>query len=343
MHSVAEDIFHGLHSKMTLVNVWNDPVQRQRMPGVAAVVNGVEIRMGDLGEECIARHGLETLEAMINRSLLDQACRKQGIAVTPQDIDDEVVHAASLGVKPKRDGSPDVDAWLSLVTRKQGIPLDIYRQDVVWPTAVLKKLVTGKVAVTEEDLRKGFEANYGPRVRCLAIVLNTQRQAQEVFEMARRNNTSKNFGDLAEQYSIEPGSQKLRGEVPPIKKYGGQPQLEEEAFALRPGELSGIIQIGDTFIILRCEEYTTPVHVEFAAVRDELYHDLVGEEGAPRDEGAVRETAGCRHHRQLSGQHQPLADVRRRRCAEDSAGLGRVSGEGRGETSPPLTLRRWSA
>jgi parvulin-like peptidyl-prolyl isomerase len=92
--------------------------------------------------------------------------------------------------------------------------------------------------------------------------------------MARRNNTSKNFGDLAEQYSIEPGSQKLRGDVPPIKKYGGQPRLEEEAFALRPGELSGIIQIGETFIILRCEEYTTPVHVEFAAVRDELYHDL---------------------------------------------------------------------
>ncbi len=274
MHTVAEDIFHDLHGRMTLVNVWNDPVQRQRMPGVAAVVDGVEIRMGDLAEECIARHGLETLEAMINRSMLEQACRKQGIAVTPQDIDDEIVHAASLGVKPKRDGSPDVEAWLSLVTRRQGIPLDVYRQDVVWPTAVLKKLVVGKIAVTEEDLRKGFEANYGPRVRCLAIVLNNQREAQEVFEMARRNNTSKNFGDLAEQYSIEPGSQKLRGEVPPIKKYGGQPQLEQEAFALRPGELSGIIQVGDKFIILRCEEYTTPVHVEFAAVREEIYRDL---------------------------------------------------------------------
>jgi parvulin-like peptidyl-prolyl isomerase len=275
MHTVAEDIFRDLHRRMTLVNVWNDPVQRRKMPGVAAVVDGVEIRMGNLSEECIARHGPETLEAMISRSLLEQACRKQGITVTERDIDDEIVHAASLGVKPKRDGSPDVDAWISLVTKKQGVPLDIYRQDVLWPTVMLKKLVAGKVVVTEEDLRKGFEANYGPRVRCLAIVLNNQREAQEVFEIARRNNTAKNFGDLAEQYSVEPGSQKLRGEVPPIKKYGGQPQIEQEAFALRPGELSGIIQVGEKFIILRCEEYTTPVGVDFAAVRDELYHNLM--------------------------------------------------------------------
>jgi parvulin-like peptidyl-prolyl isomerase len=274
LHAVAQDIFHGLHERMTLVNVWNDPAKRREMPGVAAIVDGVQIKMGDLAEECIARHGAETLDALINRSLLEQACRKEGIAVTQQDLDEEIVHAASLGVRPKRDGSPDVDAWLRLVTKKQGIPLDIYKQDVVWPTAVLKKLVTGKVAVTEEDLRKGFVANYGSRVRCLAIVLNSLREAQEVFEMARRNNTSKSFGDLAEQYSIEPGSQKLRGEVPPIKKYGGQPQLEQEAFALRPGELSGIIQVGDKFIILRCEEYTTPVHVEFAAVREEIYRDL---------------------------------------------------------------------
>ena len=274
LHVVAQDIFHDLHDRMRLVNVWNDPAQRQKLPGIAAIVNGVEIRMGDLAEECLARHGAEMLEAMINRSLLEQACRKAGITVTQQDIDDEIMHAASLGVKPKRDGSPNVDAWLSVVTRKQGIPLEIYREDVVWPTAVLKKLVSGTIVVTDEDLRKGFEANYGPRVRCLAIVLNNLREAQEVFEMARRNNTAKNFGDLAEQYSIEPGSQKLRGEVPPIKRYGGQPDLEKEAFALRPGELSGIVQIGDKYIILRCEEFTTPVHVELAAVRDEVYRDL---------------------------------------------------------------------
>ncbi len=112
-------------------------------------------------------------------------------------------------------------------------------------------------------------------MRCLAIVLNNQRRAQQVFDLARKNNTAEYFGELAAQYSIEPGSQALRGEVPPIKKYGGQPKLEEEAFALKPGELSGIIQVADKFILLRCEGYTKPsATVEFAKVRKEIYEDL---------------------------------------------------------------------
>ena len=162
------------------------------------------------------------------------------------------------------------------MTKKQGVSLEVYRNDVVWPSVALKKLVGKKVDVSEEDLHKGFESNYGPRVRCLAIVLGNQRRAEQVFEMARRNNTANNFGDLAEQYSIEPGSQSLRGEVPPIKKFGGQPILEEEAFKLKPGELSGVIQVGDKFIILRCEGYTDALKdVNFAMVRNEIYEDLL--------------------------------------------------------------------
>jgi sugar/nucleoside kinase (ribokinase family) len=39
--------------------------------------------------------------------------------------------------------------------------------------------------------------------------------------------------------SIEPSSKSLRGEVPPIRKFGGQPQLEDVAFGLKPNEFLG--------------------------------------------------------------------------------------------------------
>ena len=274
MRSVAQDIFRQLQQNAKVENVWNDPVKREQMPGVAATINGTPIAIHALDEQCIARHGQETLEGMINRRLLEQACRRQNITLTEADLGAEIARAAAIGVKPKPDGSPDVDAWLELVTKKQGISMDAYRNEVVWPTAALKKLVGDRVEVTEEDLRKGYEANYGPRARCLAIVLGNQRRAQQVFELARKNNTTEYFGELAAQYSIEAGSQAMHGEVPPIKRYGGQPQVEEEAFQLRPGELSGVIQVADKFIILRCEEYTKPAKVDFAAVRNDLYEDL---------------------------------------------------------------------
>jgi len=253
--------------------VWNNPAKRQRMPGVAATIYDDQITIRELAEECTERHSLEVLEGTINRTLIELECKKQGIAVTEDDIDRETARMALAGVKAKSDGSPDVKAWLDLIAKK-GISLDVYRYDAVWPTVALKKLVGDTVKVTEEDIQKGYEANYGERIRCLAIVLNDERRAQQVFEMARKKNTSENFGKLAAQYSVEPGSQALQGEVPPIRQHGGQPILEKEAFQLKTGELSGVIQVSDKFIILRCEGRTEPVKVDFAAAHDEIHRDL---------------------------------------------------------------------
>ncbi len=128
--------------------------------------------------------------------------------------------------------------------------------------------------ITEEDIQKGFEANFGERVRCLAIVLDNHRRATEVWALARANPTPEYFGELAEKHSIEAESRALRGQVPPIQRHGGQPLLEEVAFKLTPGELSSIVQVGEKFIILLCEERTTPEQVQLAEVRDNIHKDV---------------------------------------------------------------------
>jgi parvulin-like peptidyl-prolyl isomerase len=274
MYSMAEELFQQLQKGARVENIWNDPVKQKQMPGVAATINGTPITIDELDEQCVARYGQEVIDAMVSRKLIEQDCQKQNVTVTDAEFNAEIDREAMLNVKPKPDGSPDIEAWLSVVTKQKGIPLEAYRRHMVWPAAALRKLVIGKVEVTEDDLRKGYEANYGPRVRCLAIVMNNQRRAQQVFELARKNNTSEAFGELASQYSIEPGSQAMHGEVPPIKRYGGQPILEEEAFQLKPGEISGVIQVGDKYVILRCEGYTKSANVDFATVRNDIYEDL---------------------------------------------------------------------
>ena len=92
--------------------------------------------------------------------------------------------------------------------------------------------------------------------------------------MARKKPTIDYFGQLAAEYSIEAGSRALEGEVPPIQKHGGQPNLEQEAFSLRPGELSSIVQVGDRFVILFCEGHTEPIDADFNEVRKEIYEDI---------------------------------------------------------------------
>jgi parvulin-like peptidyl-prolyl isomerase len=274
MRTAAHDVFSQLQQEAKIQNVFNDPVLSKQMPGVAATINGTPISLRDLAEECIERHGEEVLLGTINRKLLEQAAKKAKVTVTEADLDAEIARAAASTLKLKADGSPNVEAWLKMVTEQQHISVEVYRHDSVWPSVALKKLVGTDVQVTEEDLRRGFEANYGPRVRCRAIVVNNPRMAQRVWELARRDLSPETFGRLAAQYSIEPGSRANEGEVPPIKKWGGQPVLEREAFTLKPGELSSIIQADDKFVILLCEGFTEPIGVDFASVRDVLIEDI---------------------------------------------------------------------
>jgi len=194
--------------------------------------------------------------------LLEQALKRANISVTEADLEAEVSHAAKLAGVVDGQGNADLDKWYQAVTEEQGIEKSQYLQDAVWPSAALKKLTAAGLEVTEEDIQKGYDANYGERVRCRAIVLGNMRRAQEVWDKARRNPSIEYFGDLATEYSIEPTSKSLRGEVPPIQRFGGQPQLENAAFKLQPGELSGIIQIRDKFIILRCEGRTEQLERE---------------------------------------------------------------------------------
>lgn len=171
--------------------------------------------------------------------------------------------ADSLGFV-KKDGTPDIDAWVKSVLQEEGATMELYVSDAVWPSAALKKLVAGKVNVTEEDLKKGFDSNFGPRAEVLAIVLSNQRIAEQVWAEARANLNEANFGELAAKYSTEPVSRSNYGKVPPIRQHSGQPTLEKAAFGMQPGELSSVIAVGEQFVIMYKQGFTNPI---------DLFHD----------------------------------------------------------------------
>ena len=202
--------------------------------------------------------------------LLTQALTNQNKEVSQEDILSEIKRAADSRGYIDDQGNPDVQTWLEAITSKDNVTVDIYVKDAVWPTVALKQLVSDQVQITEDDLQKGFESNYGKRVEVMAIVLNTQRQANMVWDLANNNSTDYFFGQLAEQYSIEPVSRANQGKVPPIRKNGGQPVVEEEAFRLKKGELSGIVAVGGKYIIMRCTGHTVPVVESIEDVKEEL-------------------------------------------------------------------------
>ena len=270
----SSEVFKKLQDATVVENVMNDPAKAAARPGVAALVNGQPVSIEEVKAVCLDRHGREVVEVLVTRTLVEQALKKQQQSVTQADLDAEIARAAGQMGFTKADGSADTAAWLDRVTREEKVPMRHYMEDVVWPTVALKKLV-GSVPVSQEDLDKAFAATFGPRAKCRIIVLDNQRRAQEVWQMARQNPTAEHIGNLAETYSADPTTRSLRGEVPPIQRWGGQPTLEREAFALKPGELSGVVQVADRFMVIFCDGFTEPAKVTFQEVRNELYDDIL--------------------------------------------------------------------
>ena len=270
----STELFKRLQQTVKITNVLNDPELSKQMPGIAAMVNETRISKRFLAEECIARFGAQMLDTEINRMLLMQALQQKKFQVTQDDINSEISRAAHSYGYYGEGGKVDMDRWLQFVTQNDESKIDFYVEDEVWPSVALRKLVESSVSVDEQDLKKGFEANFGPRVEALAIVLSDNRQALKVWDMAQKNLNREFFGQLANQYSIEPMSKNNFGQVPPIQMHGGRPQLEQEAFNLKAGELSKIVQAGEHWIILYCLGRTTPRVTDFEAVKGELQTNI---------------------------------------------------------------------
>jgi len=274
MHAASLDVFKKIEAETTVDTIYGDAEKQKQMPGVAAVVGQKQISIRELSECCIDRHGLEVLDKVLDHKMLAQALKSHKMTVEKADLDAEVARAATSMGQLKANGKPDVEAWLQQVTKQQHVDIDVYMMDAVWPSVALKKLVGDNIPITEEDLKKGFEANYGPRAQCRAIILSNQRKAQEVWEKARDNPTLEHFATLARQYSSDSSSGSLGGQIPPIQMHGGQPLLEKNAFELKPNELSSVIQVGENFIILFCEGYTKPIQIEMSEARKYIEEDL---------------------------------------------------------------------
>lgn len=216
--------------------------------------------------ECVARHGKEVLDDLINRTIIQQACEANNILVTEDDVTAEVNRIAKRF-------NLDPQAWYTMLQAERNLTPQQYRQSVIWPMLALRRLAGEQVDISEEDINKAFVRNYGPRVKVKMIMLDRLSQAQECWELV--NKTPEEFEKLAQQYSVDANSRSLGGAVPPIPRYSGADELEKVAFKLKEGEISGIVQIAaNRYAIVKCEGRTEPIVTDIEEVKDSLYDEI---------------------------------------------------------------------
>ena len=274
LRGAASNLFKQLRQTAQIVEVYSDPQKRKQYPNVAALINGRSLSLEQLSNECLERH----------------AGRRAGRRDQPQGHYAGIAATATDG-HPARGGRRDPPSCGRLRLHREwpGQCAEMAERGhrggwdngrAVHPRRglAIRGSQSAREVASASDRRRssqGFESNYGERVRVLAAVLASHRQAQEVWEMAKKQNSDRAFGELAYKYSIEPVSRSNYGQVPPIRKHSGHDELEKGGLSAETGRAFSIVATGDKYVILWCLGRTTPKVTEFAAVRDELYADLL--------------------------------------------------------------------
>lgn len=212
---------------------------------VAYIHGSIPITREELGEYLIVRQGADKLELLVNKRIIEHACRERGIEVTAAEVE------AALEEDSKGFGI-DRKGFVEKVLRQYHKTEYEWKEDVIKSRLLLTKLCRNQVQVTDEDIRQAFESHYGEKVECRVILIpkgDSDRVPTQVWEQARKS--EEEFNRLAKQ-QVNPALASTGGAVKPISRHAGAPDIEKEAFSLEPGEVSRLIGTPEGAVILRC-------------------------------------------------------------------------------------------
>jgi peptidyl-prolyl cis-trans isomerase C len=263
-----------------------------------AKVNGTVLTEADLAEvmnrlvpatsfhwtltpERRAKYRPKALKLLIEEELLYQAAKERGMKVKRSKIND-----ARKKTIERLGGKRRFKAALkraNLTDREYRKKLE--RQFLI--EKIIKVEVEDKATVSEEEVRAYYEQNKSSyvrpearRIRHILIsvppnatVEERQRKRQRAEEVLRKLKAGEDFAKLAWDYSDDPYRVK-GGDLGLVHKGRLVPELEKTIFALRVGELSGIIETIYGYHIVKVEEVRKPEQLNFEDVSQRIRRQL---------------------------------------------------------------------
>lgn len=230
---------------------------------VVATIDGKNITAGEVSTTLWGKYGVQTIAEMISdRLLLDEAA-KQKITVS-----DDVVEANFKSILNNRK-QEDVEKELAIVgwtikDLKKQIKDQLLMNDVVIKLA--------NINVTDEDVLNAYNTNKDKLLSQEAVTVSqinigSKEEAEKIVDSLVKGG---DFAAISAEKSIDPALKENKGNVGIITRGRLPKELENEIFALRPGQFSKIIPLGNNYSIFKVTEYHPSQTLSYELVKNNL-------------------------------------------------------------------------
>jgi peptidyl-prolyl cis-trans isomerase C len=217
------------------------------------------------------------LNELLNFKLVQAEGKARGITVTDQEIDGRIAEI--------RKQVPTEEAFQQALKQRQMTVADLRNETrtEILVNKTMEAEIAPKVVVTPADLDAYYKQNpdqfkQPEQLRASHILFSvdgsatadfrktTREQAEGVLKRAK---AGEDFAALAKQYSKD-GSAQQGGDLNFFPRGQMVPAFDQAAFALKPGEISGIVETQFGYHIIKATDYKAERIVPLAEVSDRL-------------------------------------------------------------------------
>ncbi len=240
---------------------------------VVAVINGHPVPRKPFNDLLMQMSGLRLFQDVMDWTIVEQACNQAGIQ-TDNDTFVKLFQAENereLARLPLPPGTPDSERpkILQQLLQRQGITA-VQFQMVLQKTAGLRALSRGHVDVTDDEVKREFESEYGEKVDARIITVKSLLDASKVREAIEKD--KKDPTDVAKEMNLPIQSVK-------ISKNANADQIKDikkVAFELNEKQLSASIPMnGMDFLVYLDKKEAAQTDVKFDSVKDKVRKDVM--------------------------------------------------------------------
>jgi parvulin-like peptidyl-prolyl isomerase len=205
--------------------------QRVAQYELALMEQGVDLNT-DEGHAYLAQARQDVLQGLIDDVLIEEASTSLGIALTEEYLEQQVEADIVAG-----GGQEPFEEWL----QGTGQTRDDYKE-------MLRQWLIKEQVMEAVSAGVGTEAE---QVHVRLIKVDSEESAQQILNALQQGG---DFAALVREHSLDLATKENGGDLGWFPRGYVAPELEAAAFALQPGQVSGVIRLGEGYHIVQVIE-----------------------------------------------------------------------------------------